>query len=294
MNSTTGHLHQRLIQRLRLAIAIYPLAIAFTAAAALPSNTSTGLNSHDVVSGITSRHFSVASIREEAPGELHEYGIRRSPDGHVTISAVSVVGLITLAYNVSWWQIHGAPSWASTQRYDIKAIMPQCSDGSSGHCNSYSIEGIEDVLMRTMLQTLLSERFGLRMTQQATPTMVYFLELSRGGIRNLVVRPNVPGYPSGDIGWAQGRGWVIADTSMDQLAQFLSAHVVRRCVVNKTGLTEYYTSTAQTYASLQPNDPEAIMASFRGVVNDIGLKLNRHNGICAKWHIDTVHEPTPN
>jgi uncharacterized protein (TIGR03435 family) len=115
--------------------------------------------------------FEVASVKRSEPitpalvqsGRLH-MGV--SIDSlHVRISQFSLYELTALAYQLKGHQISG-PDWMVTERYDIQAKLP---------------EGSRRGQVPAMMQTLLAERFGMRLHRENRELNVYALVVANGG-----------------------------------------------------------------------------------------------------------------
>lgn len=109
--------------------------------------------------------FEVASVRpaaEKTPGQ----NIGVHIDGaQVRCTSLSLKDYIGMAYRMKYYQISG-PDWLATEKFDIAAKLP---DGSSG-------ERIPE-----MLQTLLAERFELKLHRDSKDYPVYLLETAKNG-----------------------------------------------------------------------------------------------------------------
>jgi uncharacterized protein (TIGR03435 family) len=117
--------------------------------------------------------FEVASVKQAEPitpalvqsGRLH---IGVSIDSmHVRASQYSLYDLTALAYQIKGHQITG-PDWMVTERYDIQAKLP---------------EGSRREQVPAMIQTLLAERFGMRVHRENREISVYALVVAGGGAR---------------------------------------------------------------------------------------------------------------
>jgi uncharacterized protein (TIGR03435 family) len=113
--------------------------------------------------------FEVASIKPSAPQQA---GIMRvtmgtSAGGRYTASGVTVKMLIQQAYDLKDYQISGGPSWISSERYDInaKAENPDVSREQ----------------MRVLLQSLLAERFNLKIHRESKELPIYALVVGKDG-----------------------------------------------------------------------------------------------------------------
>jgi uncharacterized protein (TIGR03435 family) len=117
--------------------------------------------------------FEVASVKRSEPitPELVRSGrlqMGATIDARsVRISKLSLFELICLAFQVKGHQVSG-PNWMNTERYDIQAKLPE--GGRRGQ-------------VPAMLQTLLTERFALRLHREDREFHVYTLVVAKGGPR---------------------------------------------------------------------------------------------------------------
>jgi uncharacterized protein (TIGR03435 family) len=114
------------------------------------------------------QEFEVASVRPSAPAGQEKVALGLHIDGsHVRISSFSLRDLVVRAYNVKSAQVSG-PDWIFTERFDVTATLP---DGSTPN-------DIPD-----MLQTLLADRFKLKMHREKKDFPVYALVLGKGPLK---------------------------------------------------------------------------------------------------------------
>jgi uncharacterized protein (TIGR03435 family) len=113
--------------------------------------------------------FEVASIKPSAPAANGMFMIRigTSPGGRWTATGITAGMLIQQAYGVKDYQISGAPSWLNSDRYDIvaKADTPN----------------ITPDMARVLLQSLLAERFNLKIHRETKELPVYALVVGKDG-----------------------------------------------------------------------------------------------------------------
>lgn len=116
--------------------------------------------------------FEVASVKPSAPfgnGPIM-VGMHGGPGtddpGRLTITNLNLADLITYAYDVKRSQISGAPAWLETERFEITAKVPA---------------GATKAQTRTMLQSLLAERFKLAVHQETKEMAMYALVVNKGG-----------------------------------------------------------------------------------------------------------------
>jgi uncharacterized protein (TIGR03435 family) len=117
--------------------------------------------------------FEVATVKPSAPLDMAAMRAGRAhigtkiDAGRVDIGSASLFRLICTAYRVSPYQV-GGPEWLKTTMYDIQAKIP---DGGA-------VDKIPE-----MLQTLLADRFGLKIHRDFKDQPVYALVVAKGGIK---------------------------------------------------------------------------------------------------------------
>ncbi len=96
------------------------------------------------------------------------------------LSAKNVLlrNLIEMAYQVRDFQISGAPPWIASDKFDITAKSETSNAEPPQHSNDQSLAE-----MRRMLQTLLADRFKLKVHRQMQELPVYALTVAKGGLR---------------------------------------------------------------------------------------------------------------
>lgn len=135
--------------------------------------------------------FEVASVKKAPPldvaaiasGKAH---IGMSVDGaRVDIGGMPLLQLICIAYKVRPYQVAGNPDWMSAgmnaDRFDIVAKLP---------------DGANKDQVPEMLQTLLAERFQLKLHRDKRDTSVYALVVGKGGPKLKEAPPDPPPAPA--------------------------------------------------------------------------------------------------
>ena len=119
-------------------------------------------------------HFDVANIKAEANAP-RTMGVRVHPGGRVEIAGFSLKALITTAFDMSFWQISGGDEWVSKDTYFVEANPP---DALRSRIKSlrHTLFGIDDPLLRQMLQALLVERFQLKFRRETKTGDVHLLK----------------------------------------------------------------------------------------------------------------------
>src|SRR5262245_5288809 len=129
-------------------------------------------------------------------------------------SNATVVQLIAWAYAIPCVGDNGSyvvlelPEWARKEGFDVQAVRPE---GPSDYTTSM-LSGVQPVhaagpRLQRMLQTMLEDRFGLRMRRETREMPVYVLSVAKGGPKYTASRPMGPGRQDvGGVAAAGGRG----------------------------------------------------------------------------------------
>src|ERR1700687_3662917 len=75
--------------------------------------------------------------------------------------------MVATAYQVSAFQISGGPKWVDSDRFDIEA---RAEDPKTGY-----------IQLRLMMQSLLEDRFRLKLHRETRESAVYLLVTTKGG-----------------------------------------------------------------------------------------------------------------
>jgi uncharacterized protein (TIGR03435 family) len=217
------------------------------------------------------------------------------PGGRVSAKATTLKGLIETAYAVKARQISGGPSWLDSERYDIEAKAPS--------------DVPWEPQIRFMLQTLLFERFNLRIHVEARESPIYTLGVGKNGpkLKKAEEGACVPG-PNGQcggfvtrIGQITGRKALIS-----QLADALSG-IMDRPVVDMTGLTGLYDDVKLEWVPDENQFRDWGVGAFSRLVSDpfgpslfaalqeqLGLRLESNKGPVDIFVIDQAEKPSEN
>ena len=239
--------------------------------------------------GVTSMpEFEVASVKA---GTTREIGGRYTyPGGRVLLRGCTLYYLIQTAYGIQPFQVAGGPAWMHEDRFDIEAKPPASSSASRSKPPYPKAPLNEEQLL--MLQSLLADRFQLKIHRESREGQVYLL-LRGGNALKLADATDKNAYPwAGGIegGGISGDGLRGINENMDDLAKRLSPYLGRP-VTNKTGLDGSY-DFRTVYSQDEPNpDPvNAILAS----VKDLGLKLETAKGPIETLVVEHAEKPTAN
>jgi uncharacterized protein (TIGR03435 family) len=239
--------------------------------------------------------FEVATIKPfDASAPIIDAGFKVYPGGRLAVHALPLKSLIVAAYDAGYWQLTGGEDWMSKDLFEIEA-KPAAQSGS--YSLRHTRNGIGDERVRQMLQTLLAERFHLKIRRETTTGAIYILERSA---KTLLLNPTkytedhppigVPGF-SGEVEHAGGH-WFLFDTSPPQLAKFAGDYVLHKPVIDRTSLT----------GSFDYRDPDAKIdqdngdfeGSFMAFIRDVGLKLTSSKGPVETLVIEHADKPSSN
>jgi uncharacterized protein (TIGR03435 family) len=221
--------------------------------------------------------FEVASIR------VHSFEAADRAGPPITGNRLTLSGnlyqLIMYAYDLKGYQVSGGPTWAtrpSTQGdyYDIRAK----AEGE---------ETLTSARSRESMQTLLADRFQLRLHRERKEMQVYALVVDRG-------RPKFKESAADAISRSGGSvspTTVISTftkSSMDALVRVLSG-AADRPVINETGLSGLYDFKLE-FARAADSDAPSIFTA----VQELGLKLEPKKGLVEVVVIDGAERPSEN
>lgn len=240
--------------------------------------------------------FEVATIK---PVDLSHRspGTNVYPGGRIRINSIPLKTLICVAFNVGGWQLSGGEDWMNKDEYDIEAKPAETTPPTTYNLR-HSNYGIEDERLRQMLQSLLIDRFQLKVHRETTTGLVYVLEKSGKPI------PLVPTTEKYAKNYGEGYGGEVAfagnklglyNTSMPQLVWFAGNVILHHPVLDRTGLDGSFDFT-RTIVSVSDDPPSATNYEdkFQLFIQEIGLKLTKSTGPVQTFIIDHAEKPSPN
>jgi uncharacterized protein (TIGR03435 family) len=271
----------------------------------------------------TTPAFEVASIK---PNHSNENMIRImfSP-GRFTANGVTIKELIKNAYHVKDDQLSGMPGWVSSDRYDIEAKM---TDATAEMMQKLpQDQSVEQ--HRLLIQSLLTDRFKLKVGHETKDLPVYALVVAKNGPKLVesTATPTPPGpnppplTPGGAVRpgmMRMGRGELAASAvPVSFLADVLSgvAEIGGRVVVDETGLKGKYdlnlhwapegpspmavgmgpgpgTGSAPGDAGSAPTPDSTGPSIFTALQEQLGLKLEPRKGPVQILVIENIEKPS--
>ncbi len=225
--------------------------------------------------------FEVASIKPH-PEPITFSADAMARGSRVTATASTLLDLITDAYGVRYDQISGGPGWIKSDHYDLAAK----AEGEGP---------ITKDQLRQMLQSLLADRFQLKIHRETRETPVYDLVVAKNGPKLKQVSPDADGRMGGVIANSSGMHLTQSKGTMEQLAHWLSGNGAGRPVFDKTGLTGFYAYTLDwVRADRIPDSDSNVPSIFNAVQEQLGLKLESAKGPIKVIIVDRAEKPSEN
>jgi bla regulator protein blaR1 len=236
---------------------------------------------HESVSASTpATTFDVVSIR---PSDSKNPGMQIRPGkDSFTITGGSLKFIIQNAYDLQDFQIEGAPAWIDSARFDIIAK----TDAPSPPTSTPAEKDAEQKLTEIRLQSLLADRFQMRVHTGTKEMPAYALVVAKGGQK---LRPSTK-----NTGYTSRQGQLVCSgMSMDSLASVLSG-MESRIVVDQTKLPGDYAFTLKWAPDDTTNANADLPGLFTAIQEQLGLKLIPAKAPVRILIIDHIEKPSEN
>lgn len=258
--------------------------------------------------------FEVASVKPSPPPEPNRFGfpvaatIRIVPGGRFTATQATLRDLIRRAYDVQDNRVTGGPAWIGSDRFDVAATAEAGSPDTAER-------------MQRMLQSMLIERFKLRVHTETRQLPLYYLVPARGDgklgprLRKsafdcaaLRARRGPGGAPPADGSEPQCQvSFKVGDGSMTIAFQGESASELARFVIperdrpviDKTNLPGTFDGELTFAPEPLPGFPrlrgsENGVSVYTALQEQLGLRLEPDHGPVEIIVIDGAERPTGN
>ena len=241
--------------------------------------------------------FEVISIKPAGyhPGyDTHMRGDLYSAAG------VTAKFLIEYAYGITDDQLSGGPDWINSDKYAIDAKIP---DSTVADWHKKYDPGKRAEEMRSMMRSLLADRFQLKISHRTKELPVFALVIAKDGPK---ISPSTDdGSKSGSDGHNEGYVEInhVTDEPISLLMEILSRQpeIAGRKIVDETGLTAKYTYKLKWTRERPPSDsdPADLPDSSAPLLWDalreqLGLQLKSAKAPVDTIVIDHIEKPTPN
>ena len=233
--------------------------------------------------------FEVVAIKPTSP-DLARVGPSYEVVGgrRLVVTNHTVRMLVSAAYGRKPLEIVG-PELIDSVRFDLQGVLP---------------EGTSRADVRGMLQTMLAERFALRVKQETRPMNVHVMQMVKPGVlgpglKQVTRDCDRPDPKTGPTCWtrftstsivARGQTWSAVDLPGNALGN------LGTLVVDRTGLTgqvdmdlSWEASAGASGASFDRTSD--ILNAMRG---QLGLRVERRRENVELLVVDAVSMPTPN
>jgi uncharacterized protein (TIGR03435 family) len=250
--------------------------------------------------------YEVASIRQNTTGEAMPpfhivgkpfVGYMFKPDRFMATNA-TLFQLLQRVYSVEADRVAGGPGWMNSVNYDVD-VRP----------DKAFIDATEKLspderlpAWKSMLQTLLTDRFKLALHRETRELPVYTLVIAPNGSKLKEAKPGdtypegvkrKDGLPQGPGLWATGRGQLEGQgVSLGLLKDVLSRRMGGHVVLDKTGLTGNYDFILH-WTPPEGDRPEtdASSAMLAAIQEQLGLKLEPQKAPMEVLVIDHAEKP---
>ena len=256
--------------------------------------------------------FEVATIRASSKDEARAaMGFTAGGRGFYTINATAR-DLIQEAYNLkSTDQIQGASGWMTTEKFDIEARM---EDAQADLLKPMPMDKKVDQV-RLMVQSLLAERFGLKLHETTREGSFFELVVAKGGAKlkptaMAAADPHGVNAPHPAVGpelhWkgpgklqATGVGLGTLTENLSRMPELGSqgGFTMGVLVVDKTGLTGMYDWTlnwSPDNGSGGKTENDDAPSLYTALQEQLGLKLVKARGPVDAVVIDHIDKPSEN
>jgi len=219
--------------------------------------------------------FEVASVKPADPSSRIA-DLREEPGGRLTMRNMTLLRIAQNAYDKRWYWITGGPGWIDNDRFDIVTK----ADGDPSHEQTMK-----------MLQTLLEERFQLKLHRETKEGTVFHLVVAKNGPKlNPPKEKDGESYVGGLLG-ATNHRLMGHNASLTLLARRLEDELHRR-VIDLTGIKGSFDFTIDY--SVDDSNPENGPSIFSAMQDQLGLKLESAKGSVETLMIDHAEKPSEN
>jgi uncharacterized protein (TIGR03435 family) len=221
--------------------------------------------------------FESVSVRVSKPSAASGGGGGFVGDNRVEFRRATMLELVAAAYGVAGDRVRGGPGWLDTDRFDVSAIAKSSQS---------------DETLRSMMQALLAERFGLTVRKEDNELPVYALLAARRGPKlkeaaassasdcDLVIDGGVRTYTCKNMTMA---GFAARLRSV-------AAAYVDHPIIDSTGLTSAYDFALSWSPRAQISKDGAGISLFDALDRQLGLKLELRKHAMPVILIDRVNQ----
>ena len=251
--------------------------------------------------------FAAASVKANH-SEARQMGFNFQPGGKLRVVNLPLMMIIAIAYDIPFQssRLTGGPDWVRADRFDIDAA-PEPGAIPAGMTRTES-----DNRVRAMLQTLLADRFHLKLHREMKDQPVYAIVIAKDGpkLKPSEIEEKDCTAASSDglchgFNGGRGRGLHAKACNMADLALFVS-NWTDRPVIDKTGLKTLYQFDTRGWSDIRPGPAPApgtlaedgqeagSLPTIFTLFSDMGLKLDSQRAPVEMFTIESVERPSEN
>jgi len=226
--------------------------------------------------------FEVAEVKPSDPSIVKMGKGRMLPGGRIEVPGYTLRELIMFTYGVTDDMISGGPKWVGEDRFTIVAKAPA---------------GSPDSALRSMMKTLLADRFGLATHTEDKPMPAYVLMLSKNASP---LRENSEGGVS-QCHWVELEGGIrrreCHNITMAEFAKELPATGgigITLPVSDRTGLTGGYDFQFEVGTIRGPDALDTDGPNIFAALQKIGLHMENKKVPMPAIVIDRAEKPSGN
>jgi uncharacterized protein (TIGR03435 family) len=237
--------------------------------------------------------FEVSSVKPANPRTGID--MRTYPGGRLSATNCTLKQLVMAAYGMTQqYQVDGGPSWVDVDRFEVEATAGKDFSQDPDRVIALGREAPRKMML--MLQTLLEERFRLKVHHETRQNVVYRLVVAKSGPKLLPTtdstqRPFVGIERKGPVTQAAiGLAMFGKNASMALLAERLAGSLAHP-VFDETGLTGNFDFRFEYAADeTQPDQGPSIFTA----IQQLGLNIEATKGPVGLVVIDHAEKPDAN
>ncbi len=254
--------------------------------------------------------FDVASVKANHSPDARNAHVQFLPGGRLSIENIWLSAIISVAYDVPFnrsVRLSGMPDWAGSERFDIEARTDEASL-PPGPADAARIKQ-----MKAMLQTLLAERFHLKVRSETRELPVYALVIAKNGpkLKSAGIAESdceAPGQSQircHELTGGMGRGLHGKAVEISDIARAIE-NWIDRPVIDKTGLNGLFEIDTEGWTPVVAQPPQEIAGGKDEGLDDperhtiflvfdrLGLKLEAQKGPVQVYTIERLEKLSEN
>jgi bla regulator protein blaR1 len=237
--------------------------------------------------------YDVVSIHRSDPAPTGAQ-LGPGPQGGWRSKNTPVIMLLTVAYDISDYQVLSAPAWVYSDCYDVM-FTPDKAQAPPGRGAALKDQRAYRSRNQQRLQAVLRDRFGLVVRVETRELPIYVLRQAKSGSRLSLHAEGTP-----ELIQVHAGSLVGGKVTIDILAKMLSGEF-HRPVHDETGLTGEYdfkldwTPDPDASADAAPAGLSSpTIGSIFGAIDQLGLRLESKRGPVQVYVVEKIERPTEN